>query len=52
VLQKCHAKKGLQYFESYAIISPVATNRANSWRFDLKEKALSLEWRKGFFYGE
>jgi len=29
-----------------------ATNRANSWRFDLKEKALSLEWRKGFFYGE
>jgi hypothetical protein len=30
VLQKCHAKKGLQYFESYVIISPVATNLANA----------------------
>jgi len=30
VLQKCHVKKGLQYFESYAIISPVATYLANA----------------------
>ena len=30
VFQKCHAKNNLQYFESYAIIPPVATYLANA----------------------